>query len=138
MHGFLPQERLGPLYALADAFIAPYVETEVGDKDGIPTALLEAMAAGLPAICTDAGSIREVVDDGVEGLVVSAGDSDAMAEAVLRLCQEPGVARRMGLAARARFAREFDARVTEPRLHARLEEVLAERGARSKEAACPA
>jgi glycosyltransferase involved in cell wall biosynthesis len=138
MHGFLPQERLAPLLALADAFIAPYVELESGDKDGIPTSLLEAMAAGLPAVCSDAGSMREVVDDGVEALMVPAGDSGRMAEAVLRLCEEAGLARRMGAAARARFARELDAAVTEPLLHARVERILAERRARAEEAACPA
>jgi glycosyltransferase involved in cell wall biosynthesis len=138
MHGFLPQERLAPLLALADAFIAPYVELGNGDKDGIPTSLLEAMAAGLPSVCTDAGSMREVVDDGVEALVVPAGDSERMARAVLRLCDEPGLAHRLGVAARARFAREFDARVTEPLLHARLERTLAERARRATEAECPA
>jgi glycosyltransferase involved in cell wall biosynthesis len=140
MHGFLPQERLGPLFASADAFIAPYVEVESGDKDGIPTALLEAMAAGLPAVCSDAGSIREVVDDGVEALVVPMGDAERMAGAVLRLCDEPGLALRLGLAAHARFTRELDARVTEPLLHARIEAILAKRAESTPrpEAACPA
>ena len=127
MHGFLPQERLAPLLTLADAFVAPYVELASGDKDGIPTSLLEAMAAGLPAVCSDAGSIAEVVDDGVEALVVPGADPSKMAEAVLRLADEPGLALRLGAAARARFLREFDARVTEPLLHARIAEILGRR-----------
>jgi colanic acid/amylovoran biosynthesis glycosyltransferase len=138
MHGFMPQERLGPLLALADAFVAPYVELESGDKDGIPTSLLEAMAAGLPAVCSDAGSIREVIADGVEGFVVPASAPEPMARALLRLCDEPGLARRMGLAAHARFQREFDARVTEPLLHARIERILAARRVPAVEATCPA
>jgi len=130
MHGFLPQERIGPLFAQADAFIAPYVELASGDKDGIPTSLLEAMAAGLPAVCSDAGSILEVVDDGVEALVVPSGDPDGLANAVLRLGNEPGLAHRLGRAARGRFVRQFDAAVTEPLLHARIEDVLTRRAQR--------
>jgi glycosyltransferase involved in cell wall biosynthesis len=127
LHGFLPQERVVPLLARADVFVAPYVELANGDKDGIPTSLLEAMAAGLPAICSDAGSILEAVDDGVEALVAPGADPDRMAAHALRLLDEPGLARRLGEGARARFLREFDVRVTEPVLHARIARILERR-----------
>jgi glycosyltransferase involved in cell wall biosynthesis len=128
MHGFLPQERIAELLRTVDAFVAPYVELPNGDKDGIPTSLLEAMAAGVPAICSDAGSILEAVDDQVEALVAPGGDPELMARAALRLLDEPGLARRLGKAAHVRFTREFDARVTEPLLHRRIEHILERRG----------
>ena len=43
----------------ADAFVAPYVELDNGDKDGIPTAVVEAMAAGLPIVCSRVGAMAE-------------------------------------------------------------------------------
>jgi glycosyltransferase involved in cell wall biosynthesis len=65
----------------------------------------EAMAAGKPVIAADAGGPREVVDDGVDGILVPPGDVPALAEAILRLSRDPGLRERMG-AAGSRKARE--------------------------------
>lgn len=119
-HGRMKQEELRPLLDAADAFVAPFVETESGDKDGIPTAILEAMATGLPIIGTDAGSISETFDDGVEGLRVPQRDPQALAHAITRLIEHPELAPKMGKRAKARFDKEFDIRIAEPRLHARI------------------
>ncbi len=126
LHGYKSQEDLRPLLATSHAFIAPYVETEGGDKDGIPTAVLEAMSAGLPILASDAGSLTEVIDDGVEGFVVPQKDAVAMAAAVEKVLEGADIWE-LGRNARARFDREFDAGVTDARLHARLREVLAAR-----------
>lgn len=109
--------------ARADVFVAPFVETASGDKDGIPTALLEAMASGLPVIATSTGSLSEAFDDEVEGITVPPHDTIALANAVARLASDPELREAMGRAARARVEREFDVRVAEPRLHARIAEV---------------
>lgn len=119
-HGRMKQEELRPLLDAADVFVAPFVETESGDKDGIPTAILEAMATGLPIIGTDAGSISETFDDGVEGLRVPQRDPKALAHAITRLIEHPELAPKMGKRAKTRFDREFDIRIAEPRLHARI------------------
>ncbi len=71
-------------------FIAPFVETETGDKDGIPTALLESMATGLPAVAANAGSIAEVIDDGQDEVFVPQRDPGALANAIEALLREPG------------------------------------------------
>ena len=77
------------LLGIAQLFVAPFVETESGDKDGIPTALLEGMATGLPAVATDAGSIAEVIEDGCEGVLVSQRDPVGLANAIEGLIRDP-------------------------------------------------
>ncbi|MEY2982720.1 MAG: hypothetical protein RL562_2947, partial [Planctomycetota bacterium] len=119
-HGRMRQEEMRPLMATWDAFVAPFVETESGDKDGIPTAILEAIATGLPVVATTAGSIPEIIDDGVEGFLVPQRDPEALAAAIRRLHDDPAMAPRLGQAARKRFDKEFDIRATEPRLHERI------------------
>jgi glycosyltransferase involved in cell wall biosynthesis len=58
--------------------------------------LIEAMAAGKPVVATDAGAAREIVQHGVEGLLVPAGDAQALAGAVVRLLSDPDLAQTMG------------------------------------------
>ena len=74
----------------------------------LPMALLEAMASGLPAVCTDIGGLREMVEEGVTGHLVPVRRPDALAAAVARLVTDPDRARAMGAAARARARAQFD------------------------------
>ena len=120
LHGMMRQEQMTPLIEKSRAFVAPYVETQSGDKDGIPTAMLEALASALPVITTNAGSITEVIDDGVEGIVVDQEDSDAFANALERVIRDQNLEREMSAAARRRFDKDFDIHVTEKRLHERV------------------
>ena len=106
-------------------FVGPFVETNTGDKDGIPTALLEAMATGIAVIVTDAGSMLEVVTDGVDGVVVPQRDAVALADAIERLMQDADGRKAIGRAASETVKREFDVRVCEGRLHQRIDAVLA-------------
>jgi glycosyltransferase involved in cell wall biosynthesis len=127
-HGMMKQEDLAPILKKCRAFVAPYVELGSGDKDGIPTAMLEGLASGLAVVTTDSGSILEVVDNNVEGIVVKQRDSEAFAAALKKLIDDPELERRMGKAARARFDKEFDIRVTEKRLHERVAALVAKVG----------
>lgn len=127
LHGMMKQEQMAPLIEKSRAFVAPYVETESGDKDGIPTAMLEALASSLPVITTNSGSIVEVIDDGVEGIVVGQRDSAAFADALEKVITDPSLEQRMAKDARARFDRDFDCNVTEQRLHERIAGFLAEK-----------
>lgn len=70
--------------------------------EGVPTAMLEAMAAARPVVMTDVGHVTSVVTDGVEGYVIRAGDVDQLTRRLRTLLAEPDRARSMGLAARAR------------------------------------
>lgn len=124
LHGTMKQSAFLPLLARSRLFIAPYVEVASGDKDGIPTALLEAMSTGLPVIATDAGSIAEAATDGIEALSVPQRDAARLADAIERLLGDENLYRRMAVAARRRVVAEFDAHVTERDLHERIRSCL--------------
>ena len=110
-----------------EVFVAPFVELPNGDKDGIPTALLEAMAAGCAVISTDAGSIPEVFDDGVEGLQVPQRNPSALAEAIKRLASDSDLRKSLADAAVRRVQRQFDVSRCEEAFHQRVHSLLATR-----------
>lgn len=92
--------------------------------EGVPTAMLEAMAAGRPVVMTDVGNIRGAVDDGVEGFVVPIGDVQALTARLRLLLTDRALAATMGRAARSR-AHVHDARVVATRLRMALEQTVA-------------
>jgi glycosyltransferase involved in cell wall biosynthesis len=69
--------------------------------------VIEGMAAGKPVVATAAGGVLDIIEDGLNGLLVPCKDSKAMAEAILQLLSDRGKAERMGLAARQRVAERF-------------------------------
>jgi glycosyltransferase involved in cell wall biosynthesis len=84
-----------------------FVLTSLPNSEGMPTAILEAMACGKAVVSTDVGAVRELVEDGVTGIVVPPRDSEAIANAVLRLLAEPDLRERMGTAGRDRAVAHF-------------------------------
>ena len=77
-------------------------------REGFPRAAMEASSMGLPVIATDIRGCRQVVDDGVTGVLVPVRDPAALALAVERLADDEGVRLTMGAAARAKAVAEFD------------------------------
>lgn len=77
-----------------------------------PMALLEAMAAGRPAVCTAVGGVPELVEDGVTGYLVDARDPDGLAERLIAVLADHDAASAMGKAARARVETEFSLRAS--------------------------
>jgi glycosyltransferase involved in cell wall biosynthesis len=75
--------------------------------EAAPNALLEAMVAGLPVVASRAGGMLEVVEHGHNGLLVPPGDERALAAAILRLIERPGLAARLAEAARASIEARF-------------------------------
>jgi glycosyltransferase involved in cell wall biosynthesis len=78
-------------------------------REGVPRTLVEAAAAGRSIVTTDAVGCREVVRDGIEGILVPPGDVDAAALALVRLADDKALRTRMGRAAHARFLERFTA-----------------------------
>jgi glycosyltransferase involved in cell wall biosynthesis len=76
--------------------------------EGVPVALMEAMACGAPVICTAVGGVRELVTDGVDGIVLEPRDPAGLADAIRSLAQAPLVTMNLASAGRARVEREFD------------------------------
>jgi glycosyltransferase involved in cell wall biosynthesis len=77
------------------------------DNEGMPVALIEAAMHGLPAVTTDAGSVRQVVVDGQTGLVVPIGDTAALHTAVAALLDDPARRAELGAAARVHAQAHF-------------------------------
>ena len=73
--------------------------------------ILEAMKHSKAVICTDHGGMKEVVEDGVTGLVVPSGDEPVLAQAITKLLVNPDMASRMGKAGYQRLNRLFTADV---------------------------
>jgi glycosyltransferase involved in cell wall biosynthesis/SAM-dependent methyltransferase len=81
--------------------------TSVPRSEGATTTVIEAMASGLPVIATDVGALREVVADGDTGLLVPPRQPAALAQAVVRLLENPSLRNTMGTRGRARFETRF-------------------------------
>lgn len=111
----------------AHVFVAPFVELPNGDKDGIPTALLEAMASGCPIVATDAGSIPEVIENEVEGLLVPQGAALPLADAIARLISDEDLSTRLRRNAVERVRRQYDIRRCEAIFHGRIRKLVAMR-----------
>lgn len=77
------------------------------DEEGFPNAVMEALAGEVPVVATSVGGVVELIDDGVEGILVPKGDAPAMAAGIVRLAADPDLRRRMGAAGRARIGRQF-------------------------------
>jgi len=102
----------------AAVLAAPCVVAPDGDRDGLPTVLLEAMALGTPCVATDVTAIPELLEPGEAGLVVPEHDPPALAVALQRLLTDPVLRERAATHARRRMEADFDIRRTAARLRA--------------------
>jgi glycosyltransferase involved in cell wall biosynthesis len=99
-HGPLPHERVLELFRRAAVFCLPSVVASSGDRDGLPTSVLEAMALGVPVVATSLNGLGEAVVHEQTGLIVPGRDPPALADALERVLSDPEL--RAALAAGAR------------------------------------
>ena len=119
-----PQEDVVAMYEQATVFALPCIVAEDGNRDGLPTVLLEAMAMGLPTISTNLTGVPEIIDDGLTGLLIPPQDPPALASALARLLCDSALCKSMGDSATLKVAREFDLRRNVSTLHGWFENAL--------------
>jgi colanic acid/amylovoran biosynthesis glycosyltransferase len=122
--GPVSEERVGELLREADIFVAPSVVARDGQMDGIPVALMEALAAGVPVVASDLSGIPELVVHEQTGLLVPPGDATALAAAIERLARDPTFGVRLGRQGREHVSREFLLETNVARIEALFAEVL--------------
>lgn len=92
----------------ADLFILPCVEDSEGDKDGIPVALMEAMACEVPVIAGDLPTIRELINSSSNGVLIDPTNKDQFAIALEEMMEDSVVRERLGKAGRKTIKKEYD------------------------------
>jgi glycosyltransferase involved in cell wall biosynthesis len=100
-HFIGPRSDVFDFMAAMDIFVLPSL------SEGIPMALLEAMTLGTPVVAASVGGIPEVIQHRVNGLLVPAGDDQALADACVELARDPGWAHTLGAAASRTIAEGF-------------------------------
>lgn len=100
--GYRSQSEVAEALSRSDVLVLPSF------AEGVPVALMEAMASGRPVIATRVGGVAELVEDGISGRMVAPGNAEALAEAMTDLAASPGRRREMGEAGRAKTRAEFD------------------------------
>jgi glycosyltransferase involved in cell wall biosynthesis len=106
--GVVPHRDIAGEFARAAVFVLPCCVGAGGEMDGIPVAMMEAMARGLPVVSTRLTGIPELVHDGENGLLVDPEDPAGLADALARLLADADLRRTLGAAARQTVLREYD------------------------------
>jgi colanic acid/amylovoran biosynthesis glycosyltransferase len=129
-HGACRREEVAALVGAAHVFVAPSVTARDGDQEGIPVAIMEAMASGLPVVSTRHGGIPELVHDGATGALVGERDVAGLARALHRLLDDRPSWARLGREGRRVVETEYDLERQNDRLEQRLFDLVS--SARSK------
>ncbi|MBI4314322.1 MAG: glycosyltransferase [Chloroflexi bacterium] len=116
--GPLPQEEVSRLLPTAHCYVQPSVVTASGKMEGIPVALMEALACALPVVATSISGIPELVLPGRTGQLVPPADAGALAESLAAVYNDYAAAARMGDAGRALVLQQFDLRANVKQLAA--------------------
>jgi len=117
MKGYMPYERLYDELLRNHVFVHPSLKAPDGDcEGGAPVVLLDAQASGMPVVSTFHCDIPEEVLDGETGILVREGDHAALADAVMKFYENPGLLGRYGAAGRKHVEKDYSAVVQAERL----------------------
>jgi colanic acid/amylovoran biosynthesis glycosyltransferase len=105
--GRQPRTKVKELLNASDVMVLPSVTTPEGRQEGIPVALMEAMATELPVISTRISGIPELIDHGENGLLVPERNAKALANAIMFLQSSPSIGQKLGAAGRNKVLKEF-------------------------------
>jgi glycosyltransferase involved in cell wall biosynthesis len=106
--GFVASEELREIYYASHIFLHPSETGSDGNQEGIPNAMLEAMATGLPVFATDHGGIPEAIENGVSGILVPERDHEALSHALLKAVQDRDLLARLARNGANAVAQKFD------------------------------
>lgn len=107
-HGALAQEDILALYRSADIFALACRVSADGDRDGLPNVLVEACSQSLVCVSTTVSGVPELLEDGINGLLVAPDNPGQLANALSRLIQGPALRKKLGDAANIRVRSDFD------------------------------
>ena len=99
--GYISPKDLPAYYSLIDVFVHPSL------RDGMPNAVLEAMACEKAVVATSAGGVVDVIKDSENGTTVPANDAESLSKAILELLNDPALRVRLGNSARETIQKEF-------------------------------
>jgi glycosyltransferase involved in cell wall biosynthesis len=99
--GYITPKELPAYYALMDVFVHPSL------RDGMPNAVLEAMACGTAVVATDVGGVSDVIQAGVNGTTVPANDAESLSNAIMRLLKDGSMRSQLGKQARETVEQKF-------------------------------
>ncbi len=122
--GARPQAEVRAALYAAHVFALPSVVAPDGNRDGIPVALMEAMAAGAPSVSTFVSGIPELIEPDRIGILVPPGDVAALANALARVLDDAALCDALAAEARSKVEREFDAEREAKKLLALIEGAL--------------
>jgi glycosyltransferase involved in cell wall biosynthesis len=97
----------GPVQDIATYYAIAHVVMLPSHREGLPTVILEAQAAGKPVVGASATGIVDVVVDGETGLLFPVGDAPTLAQAMARLITDKGLANKLGIAGQEQVKRNF-------------------------------
>ena len=126
--GALPQQDVRQRINQATMFVLPSVLLADGNADGIPVALMEAMACGATAISTRVSGIPELIHHEENGLLVTPGQATELADAMARLLADAPLRTRLAQAARNTIIHDFDADIEAAKLLGRIQAVQPDTG----------
>jgi colanic acid/amylovoran biosynthesis glycosyltransferase len=120
--GVQPRDRVADLVRSAAVVVQPSVVLPSGKTEGIPVAVMEALAAERPVVASRVSGVPELVVDGETGLLVEPGDESGLTAAIRRLLDDPAQAAELGRAGRRLVLRDFDLWTNTARLADRFRE----------------
>jgi colanic acid/amylovoran biosynthesis glycosyltransferase len=119
--GSRSQSEIIDLLAESSLFVLPAVRDRMGDSDNLPTVLIEALASRLPVVATELAGIPEIVNEGMNGLLVPERDSKQLASAIERLSRDPSRLQAFGIESRRIAEQTFALEITVAELRKLLE-----------------
>jgi colanic acid/amylovoran biosynthesis glycosyltransferase len=122
------QKQIIDLLAESSLFVLPAIRDRKGDSDNLPTVLIEALASSLPVVTTKVAGIPEIVEEGINGLLVPEKDSKQLASAIERLGRDEARLRVFGKESRRIAEQTFALEITVAQLKRQLEGVTVRSG----------